>query len=409
MSQKSKRILFIAECVTLAHMARPAVLAESLKAGMHEVIFASDGRYDRLFGYLPFQSEHVFSISSGQFLTKLSRGHPLYDEETLQRYVKDDLALFDRTRPDVVIGDFRLSLSVSARVARIPYVAISNIYWSPYAKQYYPVPEIPITRVLGVSLAQMLFSMIRPIAFALHTRPLNTVRKQFGLAPLGSDLRKTYTDADLTLYADIPGLVRTEALPSNHRYIGPVLWSPHLPTPDWWDLLDTSRPVIYLTLGSSGNVEELRAVSAALASLPATVIVATAGRAPQNLDISGVFAADFLPGELAARRADLVVCNGGSPTTAQALAAGTPILGLPSNLDQYLNMNALANAGLGIMLRSTHLTPQRLRAAANEVLHNQGFRERTAKIARTFQASATEESFSGMLSDFIQTHCRPPV
>ena len=49
--------------------------------------------------------------------------------------------------PDVVVGDFRLSLSVSARVAGVPYLAITNAYWSPYARQRFPLPELPVVRM----------------------------------------------------------------------------------------------------------------------------------------------------------------------------------------------------------------------------------------------------------------------
>ena len=401
MAPRPKKILFIAECVTLAHMARPAVLAKSLEDAPYEVVLASDGRYDGLFSPLQLEQERIFSISSERFLKALEKGQPLYDKETLHRYVEDDLALFERTKPDVVVGDFRLSLSVSARIAKIPYVTISNIYWSPYAKQHYPVPELPITRTLGVPLAQLMFSIVRPVAFALHTRPLNAVRKQFGLKPLGLDLRRTYTDADLTLYADVPGLVETEALPPNHRYIGPVLWSPEVPTPDWWDQIEPSQPIIYLTPGSSGSVDKLTTLAAALASLPATVLVATAGRELQKIDIPSVYAADFLPGTEAAIRADLVVCNGGSPTTGQALATGTPVVGVSSNLDQYLNMNALANAGLGLMVRSEQVTPERLRASAEAILNDRRFRQRAAEMQTKIVGMQSAERFRHALDKFI--------
>ena len=399
MNAKPKRVLFVAECVTLAHMARPAVLARTLAGTQYEVMFASDGRYDRLFPSLPSKCEHLFSISSERFLKALAKGKPLYDEDTLRRYVEDDLALFDRTKPDVVIGDFRLSLSVSARLAKIPYLTISNVYWSPYARQHYPVPELPITRALGVPLAQVLFSLVRPVVFALHTRPLNSVRRHFGLEPLGMDLRRTYTDADLVLYTDVPGLIKTTPLPANHRYIGPILWSPDVPTPSWWDKLDTSKPVIYLTPGSSGSVEQLPALAAALASLPASVMVATAGRILDPIDTPGVYAADFLPGEQAARRANVVVCNGGSPTTWQALAAGVPIVGIPSNLDQYLNIQALECAGVATTLRSEKANGRNLYAAIRPPLENPSYKQNAEELQQQIQTISSPVLFAQALRD----------
>lgn len=399
MAKTPQIILFVAECATLAHMARPTVLAKSLDPSEYEIVFASNGTYDHLFEPLPFRREQITSIGSAQFLQKLARGQPLYDTKTLLNYVAEDLALFDRIKPDIVVGDFRLSLSVSARIARVPYVTISNIYWSPFARQYYPVPELPITRILGVPLAQMMFNIVRPLAFAQHTRPLNAVRKHFGMRSLGLDLRRVYTDADLILYADTPGLVKTEALPCNHHYIGPVFWSPDVPVPDWWDKLDRAKPIIYLTPGSSGSAYKLPILAAALASLPATVMVATAGRVLPSIDIPGVYTADFLPGAQAAERSDLVVCNGGSPTTAQALAAGTPILGMPINLDQYLNMSAVANAGLGLLLRGERTNRERPLAAASLILNDKGFRKRALAMQEAMAKTSSTRSFQQALRD----------
>jgi UDP:flavonoid glycosyltransferase YjiC (YdhE family) len=80
---------------------------------------------------------------------------------------------------------------------------------------------------------------------------------------------------------------------------------------------------------------------------------------PDNVHI-----ADYLPGEQAAQRSRLVICNGGSPTSQQALAAGVPVLGIAGNLDQYLNMAGVVRSGAGMLLRSDRLAEEALRSAA---------------------------------------------
>ena len=49
-----------------------------------------------------------------QFLAALAAGRPVYHAETLRSYVRDDLSLLESVDPDIVVGDFRLSLAVSA-------------------------------------------------------------------------------------------------------------------------------------------------------------------------------------------------------------------------------------------------------------------------------------------------------
>jgi hypothetical protein len=57
-------------------------------------------------------------------------------------------------------------------------------------------------------------------------------------------------------------------------------------------------------------------------------------------------------GTITSARSGLVICNGGSLTTNQALALGVPVLGLVTNLDQHLNMQGVCGTGPGAVLRA---------------------------------------------------------
>ena len=92
--------------------------------------FVRDGRLDpladdvgaklsgRALGELRFDT--LASQPPSAFVEALARGRPLYAAQTLRDYVQDDLRLLAAHRPDAVIGDFRLSLSISAGHARFP-------------------------------------------------------------------------------------------------------------------------------------------------------------------------------------------------------------------------------------------------------------------------------------------------
>lgn len=400
---RKPRILFIGEAVTLAHVARPFALARSLDPAQYDVVFACDPRYNKLLGPLPFPWRPLHTIPSERFLDALARGNPLYDAATLRGYVEEDLALLREVQPDVVVGDFRLSLAVSAPLTKTCYMTITNAYWSPYARQRFPLPELPMVRLLGVAAAGVLFRLARPFAFAVHTLPLNRVRKEYGLPSLGLDLCFIYTHADYTLYADVPELVPTYDLPDKHKYIGPILWSPAVELPDWWEDLPADRPIIYVTLGSSGESPLLQVVLETLAEMPVTVIAATAGRINMDKLPSNAFVADYLPGEQAAQRASLVICNGGSPTTQQALTAGVPVLGICSNMDQYLNMQALAKAGAGTWMRAGRVQPVPLRSQIVDLLHRASYRDAAAIVARTFSTWQPHQRFTALLQNAAST------
>jgi UDP:flavonoid glycosyltransferase YjiC (YdhE family) len=394
-----KTVLFMAEAVTLAHVARPYVLARGLDPEHYRIIFAADRRFDKLFDFAGMQREAMESVPSERFMRALAKGSPLYDKSTLKGYVEADLALLERTQPDLVVGDFRLSLSVSARLYSVPYATVSNIYWSPFAEQGYPVPDLPLTRVLGVSLAQRLFDIVRPMAFAQHTIPLNRVRREYGMASLGRDLHKTYTDADHVFYADTPDLFEHRTLPENHQFLGPLLWSADTPLPPWWDQIDPNRPIIFATMGSSGKKALLSGVIEALAPTDTQVLVAAAGASvPQRLP-PNVWVADFLPAREVVARATLLVCNGGSPTSQLALAAGIPCIGIATNLDQFLNMSALERCGLGILLRADTFKPAQLRAAFDRIHHDSGFLRRIGKFRESIANRQADLVFNQFVAE----------
>jgi UDP:flavonoid glycosyltransferase YjiC (YdhE family) len=131
----------------------------------------------------------------------------------------------------------------------------------------------------------------------------------------------------------------------------------------------------------------LPAVLEALGGMNVRVVVATAGRAELTGVPANVECFDFVPGAEVARRAALVVSNGGSTTSYQALAEGTPVLGLPSNFDQYLAMTAIERAGAGILVKARQANATSIRAAVSRLLGEPSFRraagvlaERTARL-----------------------------
>ena len=417
-SPSGPRVLFFAEAVTLAHIARPATLAGSLAAAGHEVHLAADGRYDPLFPNLAATRHPLTSIPTLQFVTALARGKPIYDRAMLARYVEDDLRVIDEVRPDVIVGDFRLSLSVSSAQAKVPYIAIANAYWSPFAQVHFPVPDHAVSRWFGRTIGQWLFSMARPVVFARYAAPLNDLRMHHGLPTIPGGLPGAYTHGDFTAYADVPSLVPMP-LPANHVFLGPVLWSPPVALPAWWNDVPTDRPIVYVNLGSSGDARQLPRLLAALARLDVTVIAATAGANTDSFDAAfagttatgrrRIYIADFLPGDAACARADLVICNGGSPATQQALAQGKPVIGVPSNLDQWLNIQALTGAGVAAIVHPGWGFARRMSAAVTKALGNSQLRTRAAKAQAELRQFDSGQRLTALIESIASSPAAKPI
>jgi UDP:flavonoid glycosyltransferase YjiC (YdhE family) len=398
---KRMRVLFVAEDITLAQVVRLATLARALDPEQYDVHFACARFDEMIFGGMAATRHPIFTVDAKRAFRRLERGQRLYGTRVLARYVEEELALFRRIEPDVVVGDLRFSLSVSAPHAAIPYVALINAYWSrAMVRSEFPLPEHPIVRLLGQRLASEHFTRALPWVFAHFAAPVNRLRKRYGLAPLG-DLIDLLMFGDRTVFPDIPLLTPLRKQAPSELFLGAVSWSPPVAPPSWWHTALRPGPASYVTLGSSGRVDRLPKTLAGLARLRIPLMLATAGRVSVDALGAELLAAPFLPGAEAARRSSFVVCNGGSSTAYQALAEGRPVLGIASNLDQYLAMTAVRDVGAGILLRGDSLTEDAVETAARALLEDERYTRAARRVASELATYDSAERFRGALHSLV--------
>jgi UDP:flavonoid glycosyltransferase YjiC (YdhE family) len=170
-----------------------------------------------------------------------------------------------------------------------------------------------------------------------------------------------------------------------------------VPLPRELDAEPSGTPLVYVTLGSSGDVRLIDALLRALGRLPVRVLLATAGRFDQKSFPPNVIAARYVPGSEAARRAALVICNGGSSTGYQALNEGVPVLGLPFNFDQSLAMQAIARAGAGLAVLPHEATAERLMFAVTALLTDGRYTQNAQRIARALAATPARARFQDLV------------
>ncbi len=376
------KVLFFAEGATLAHVVRPLMLAKGLDPTKFDVVLCRPKGFSKFTSGLSFPILDLECQDSDVFARRLDRGSPLYDFPTLCRYVEADLALIDSEKPDVIVGDFRLSLSVSARLRSTPYIAICDAYWSPERALTPPVPVMGFTRYAPIALTEFLFRRIAPLAFRLHAQPLERLRAKFGLSTLGYDLRRCYSDADLRLFANFPALFPDVTLHGKADFIGPIAWSPDFDGD--LEFLAGDGPLTYVSMGSSGNPKIIERIAPILEDYGSRIVIATAGKLlslKSKRPTTQIF--DYLPGSVVCQHASLVVCNGGSPTTNQALTSGVPVLGIAQNMDQLLNMEAIVAFGAGRMIRADCANPSNLRQSIQLLMCERGFALRSKKLSDT--------------------------
>lgn len=397
---RRKRVLFFAEPATLAHVVRPTVLAGALSQRGYDVQIATGSDFEQIAAGSGLVVRRLDCIGTEAYLSAVRASRIVFPLDVLERYVLDDRRHIADFEPDVVVGDFRLSLSVSARLAGVPYISISNAYWSPYASTRTEIPAHWSTRLLGSRFAGALFGPIAPLILGLHASPMWRLRARHGMPSLGLDLRRVFTDGDVTVFADVPDLVpgADGGQPQRYTYIGAIPWSPDADLPQEILALADVQRLVYVSLGSSGNPALLDSIAQAVVDVGCVPIIATGRASDSRRQLAGDgVALPFLPGATMARLACAVVCNGGSPSTQQALAEGRPVLGIPENLDQLLNMQFVVRWGSGLALRADQVDRRRVASDLKRLLQEPSFANRAGAAAATLARYDAGERFAAVV------------
>lgn len=400
MAEKLK-ILFMAESITLSHVVRPAQLALSLPESLYEVHFATSEDYKELHSPKNAQFHKIHCMNSKEFQKRLDRGSSVFDFNLLEKQMQEDLELLSQIRPDIVVGDFRPSLSVSARLHGVPYMGIVNAYWSQLNQKNMPLPDILPFRLMGKSLATNFFeinrSFLLPSILKQHAKPLNKLRTKYGLTPL-QKINECYLDADFVLFADALEVVSPdETFKSPFACLGPLVGTFDFPLPSWWNQIQLDHPLVYLNLGSSGNQKLIPQLIEELTKDPIQLIVGYTGDGSQTVKTlpngAKIFFAGILPGNLVCERADVIINNGGSGGGYQALMAGKPFIGITKNLDQMLNMYFMKRHSFVREFMNWGCSPKEIRSAVNYFLTNDLEKKKALELKNLINRYDYKKSF----------------
>ena len=400
-----KKILFVVEALTFAHVARSAVLAQILQAANYEVHFACypDAYLERVKAELngcrhwPLKSR----VEYGNYIASMNACHSPYNVGMLESFIREELDLFDQVKPDIVIGDLRYSLSISCLQARIRYVNLISAVWSPFVKQQLTFPEGFLPWQLGIGTRDLFFRILHSFAFRNICRPFNILRSRFGL-PEFKDIFDLHCAGDINLYLDPPELFEVRDLPGSDKFIGPVLFSIDTPVPPELEG-PQPLPIVFVSLGSSGPIDCLPVVLRTLTQLPVLSVVATSGRMDVNIQHPSLIIREFLPARSILQRSSLVISNGGSPMSYLALSEGVPIIAVCSNMDQHLISQSITKYGAGMSLRSENLDERTVKDAVNRCFGQPMYRDSAQRCSKFISAEKTARNFRDAINDIISS------
>lgn len=380
-------------------------VAQGARARGHEVAFYTGGAgcaaVERE-GFRCFGFQHVDWSKVARTVDDLIAGRrrpfPLrrlwadFLVETVPAQVEDLNAVLAAWPADALVCDIALWAPILILRERngIPVVPLSHV-----ANCILPGPDGPIH---GIALPRdrqgllKLFGWLAARAAALVTartrRRANALRRAYGLAPLDASVNEFTGRLPVYLVPGAPELDRHRRdLPSSVRYVGPCLWDEGHARPAWIDDLPGGRPCVLIDEGALYTREPrvLSMAARALAGGPWTVVLlAGHGRDPASLDLGrlapNVALRPHTPLRHVLQRAHALVTNGNSESVLAALAAGVPMVVVPSIWDQAELAWRVQETGAGLRLAPWRATPARLRQAVERVLQEPAFRRDAAAL-----------------------------
>jgi MGT family glycosyltransferase len=231
-----------------------------------------------------------------------------------------------------------------------------------------------------------------------HLPTLNRARAAFGLVPL-NDVYDHYDRADRLLIGmasafDFPA----KRLPSNLRYIGPLLDLPawaHPWTAPWSDRPARPRVLVSLSTSFQNQAALLRRIIAALGTMDLDAVV-TVGPAMEKENLqapANVSIVHSAPHDAVMKEVSLVVTHGGHGTVARSLLHGAPLLVLPMGRDQGDNAARVVARGAGLRLADS-ATEREIVSAVGRLLTEQQFKTAAERLGKAIAPDVTSTVFA---------------
>ena len=359
-----KRILMLPSAIARSHLTRLVLIALELQHQGAEVAFAFPENNQILqhynFQFFPVADAVVTDFSSNVF--------DAYTPSLIEQCVKDELKAIEAFKPDAIIGDFRLTAAISSKIAKIPYISVVNGYMTDYfdpVDVMIPKQTRPVEHKIA-SIAARAIQRSQKRTLATHFREIAQKHRPKKLVSLYD-----FLTGDLTLIADLPEFCHLENLPSNFRYIGPLIWEGLNGTEDYLKDFDSSKQIIYATTGNTGKETFIQLVIDAFRNDPNREVVLTTGAFihPDAVPkISHIHVARFIPGSEILKQSQAVIHCGRNGTTYQAMSQGVPAVVIPFNNDQTINAWLIKRHKVGIPLSISELTGDQVKLAVNKAI-----------------------------------------
>jgi len=338
---------------------------------------------------------------------KMRDGEIIGDPEIAEALLRGETEAYRELRPDIVLYGFWPVAGVARRMADpvIPGICFIPLPISErFIRDIDYVPES--AGILGAAPRALQRALLSLLPYAVKARNPGfahsildrAARKVYG-SRYGSGNIVDMLAPDLMLVNDIAEHYG-RGYPAGIEFTGPLYSAGGMD--DAIDerierILAKRGKKVFCTLGSSGTRAEIEEIAEALASLPEDEYAAVLLCPPSVADAELVgsshrlgdniaLISSFVPAKRIMERCDIVVSHGGQGTVQTAIAAGLPLVGVPMQAEQDMNLERVSGFGAGVKI------PRR--------------RWKAHAIAEAVRAMANDSRYSGRAKDLRRIHER---
>lgn len=351
-------ILFGSAMFNWSETQRMIEIATALYQRGHKIVFIGEGKYDFLLqqhpdfirAILPADREWYTNERVQKMLAMDKYGNNYATSDEIDAVVKQELELIDRYKPKAIVTGYRMTLSVTARIAKIPIfwvlsAVLSMPYLEPLAKLGKPAPPKLRTPESIAKFASMVEDHImtsRMIGSNKTSAAWNQCLATHCAHLLQCDME--LFQGDFYLISDAKE-VYSQLSEKKCKFIGPIFNSEKITIePDQLEILkeDSGRRKIFVSIGSAGTKRYLETILKAIMRIEnCEVFVSVIGALseheqaayPKNFHFQ-----DKYPLIQIARYCDVAVTLGGQGTIYAMLYAGCPFVAFPHSFEQRNNI-----------------------------------------------------------------------
>jgi UDP:flavonoid glycosyltransferase YjiC (YdhE family) len=321
----------------------------------------------------------------------------LYSDDEMRAHAQAEAEFMRGRGIQLAVSGFTLTTLLSTRLAGIPLATSHAGSYVPPAFEagLMPAPSrppIPLLGLLPESLQRRFMNWSPPHA-RIYCAGFNRVARALDVEGVPSFAALLL--GDLTLVTEVPQILGISPADleswtpprgtgyrpgTTLRYSGPLYAKLDLPIPERVErFLGHDRTVAYVALTSSSDAL-VRGVVAAVQKSGVRVLVASTVHDLRDLDGGTVMVEPLLPSDRIMQRVAVAVTTGGQGSVQTAVASGVPLLGIPLQPEQDLNVHLVQKQGMALRVRPQDACGPATSEAVRLLLEQPGFRDHAKRL-----------------------------